>query len=67
MRHLDKTKVLKRALKYILIDKINNKASIFRFKTQIAKEINVSNRTLDRNLPYECKNYIVYSVSNVVF
>jgi hypothetical protein len=66
MRHKETTKVLKRALKYIVIHKPTNKVTIFRFKTQVSDLINVSTRTLDRGLPYESIEYIVYKVSNVV-
>ena len=66
MRHKETTKVLKRALKYIVIDKQTNKVVIFRFKTQVATLINVSTRTLDRQIPYKSNRYEVYLVSNVV-
>jgi hypothetical protein len=66
MRHKETTKVLKRALKYAVIHKLTNKVTIYRFKTQVALAINVSTRTLDRGLPHESIDYIVYKVSNVV-
>lgn len=67
MRHKHTTKVLIRALKYIVINKETNKTYIYRFKTQVADLINVSTRTLDRGLPYQNNKFIVYLVSNVVF
>lgn len=66
MRHKETTKILKRALKYVVIHKLTNKATIFRFKTQVATYINVSTRTLLRGLPYESVNYKVYLITNVV-
>jgi hypothetical protein len=66
MRHKETTKVLKSALKYVVIHKLTNKVTIYRFKTQVALAINVSTRTLDRGLPYESIDYIAYKVSNVV-
>lgn len=66
MRHKETTKVLKRALKYIVIHKPTNKVTIFRFKTQVANHINVSTRTLLRGLPYESIEYKVYLITNVV-
>ena len=67
MRHKDNNKVLKRALKYAVLNKETNKIVIYRFKTQVADLLNVSTRTLDRQIPYKNNNFIVYEVSNVVF
>ena len=67
MRHKDNTKVVKRGLKYAVLDKESKKVSIYRFKNQVAELLNVSTRTLDRKIPYENERYIVYLVSNVVF
>lgn len=67
MRHKDNSKVLKRALKYAVLNKETNKITIYRFKTQVADILNVSTRTLDRQIPYKNNNFIVYEVSNVVF
>ena len=67
MRHKDNNKVLKRALKYAVLNKETNKVVIYRFKTQVADLLNVSTRTLDRQIPYENSSFIVYEVSNVVF
>ena len=66
MRHKDNRKVLKRALKYAVVNKTTNEVTIFRFKTQVSHLINVSTRTLDRQIPYENDNFIAYYVSNVV-
>ena len=67
MRHKDNTKVIKRGLKYAVLDKESRKVSIYRFKNQVADLLNVSTRTLDRKIPYENERYIVYLISNVVF
>ena len=67
MRHKDNTKVVKRGLKYAVLDKEIKKVSIYRFKNQVAELLNVSTRTLDRRIPYENERYIVYLVSSVVF
>ena len=66
MRHKETTKVLKRALKYAVLNKETNKMTIYRFKTQVSEVINTSTRTLDRGLPYENNQFIVYLISNVV-
>jgi len=66
MRHKDTTKVLKRGLKFAVLDKKTSKISIYRFKTVVADLLNVSVRTLDRNKTYENDAYIVYLVANVV-
>lgn len=66
MRHKDTTKVLKRGLKYAVLDKKTNQITIYRFKTVVATLLNVSVRTLDRNKTYENDAYIVYLVANVV-
>ena len=66
MRHKDNQKVLKRALKYAVLDKQNNKITIYRYKTQVATLLNVSTRTLDRQITYQNERYVVYLVSNVV-
>ncbi len=67
MRHKDNTKVLKRALKYAVLNKNTNKVTIYRYKKQVADLLNVSIRTLDRQIPYENKDYNVYLIANVVF
>jgi hypothetical protein len=59
-------KVLKRALKYAVLNKETSVISIFRYKTQVANLLNVSTRTLDRQIPYETDKYIVYLVVDVV-
>jgi len=61
------TKVLKRGLKYAVLNKESKKISIYRYKTAVADLLGVSIRTLDRSIPYETDKYIVYFVSNVVF
>lgn len=66
MRHKDNKKVLKRALKYAVLNKNTKEITIYRFKTQVAELLNVSTRTLDRCIPYETIDYNVYFVSNVV-
>jgi hypothetical protein len=66
MRHKNTTKVLKRALKYAVLDKKTNKITIYRFKTQVANLLNVSTRTLDRTIPYKNDDYEVYLIVNVV-
>lgn len=67
MRHKDNEKVLKKGIKYAVLNKTTNKITIYRFKTQVATLLNVSIRTLDRQIPYENDLFIVYLVSNVVF
>jgi len=66
MRHKETTKILKRALKYAVLNKETNKITIYRFKTQVSEAISTSTRTLDRGLPYENNKFIVYLISNVV-
>ena len=66
MRQKDNTKVLKRGLKYAVLNIDTNKVAIYRFKTQVADLLNVSTRTLDRQIPYKNDKYIVYIISNVV-
>ena len=66
MRQKDNRKVLKRALKYAVLNKNTKEITIYRFKTQVADLLNVSTRTLDRYIPYETIDYNVYFVSNVV-
>ena len=66
MRHKDTTKVLKRGLKYAVLNKKTNKVSIYRFKTVVATLLNVSIRTLDRHTTYENDDYMVYLIDNVV-
>lgn len=67
MRHKDTTKVLKRGLKYAVLDKKTNQITIYRFKTVVADLLNISTRTLDRTIPYKNDYYEVYLVVNVVF
>ena len=67
MRHKNTTKVLKRGLKYAVLDKNTNKITIYRFKSVVATLLNVSTRTLDRGIPYENASYKVYLIANVVF
>lgn len=67
MRHKDNEKVLKKGIKYAVLNKTTNKITIYRFKTQVATLLNISTRTLDRQIPYENDLFIVYLVSNVVF
>lgn len=67
MRHKDTTKVLKRGLKYAVLNKETNKITIYRFKIQVADLLNISTRTLDRKIPYENDKYKVYLIANVVF
>lgn len=67
MRHKDNKKVLKRALKYAILNKETNNITIYRFKTQVSEVVNVSTRTLLRGLPYENDKFIVYLITNVVF
>lgn len=67
MRHKDTTKVLKRGLKYAVLNKETNKITLYRFKTQVADLLNVSTRTLDRSIPYKNDKYEVYLITNVVF
>lgn len=55
-----------KVLKYAVLDKETNKISIYRFKTAVADIINVSIRTLDRQIPYENQRYKVFMVANVV-
>ena len=45
MRHKDTTKVLKRGLKYAVLDKNTNKITIYRLKSVVATLLNVSTRT----------------------
>lgn len=52
-------------LKYVVYDKKTNLGSIYHYKTQISKIIEVSTRTLDRNMPYEDENYLVFQVLGV--
>ena len=66
MRQKDNTKVLKRGLKYAVLNIHTNKVAIYRFKTQVADLLNVSTRTLDRQISYKNDKYIVYIISNVV-
>ncbi len=66
MRHKDNKKVLKRGLKYAVLDKETKKVTLYRFKTQVANLLNISTRTLDRGIPYENDNFAVYLVVNVV-
>ena len=66
MRQKENKKVLKRALKYAVINKQTNKVTIYRFKTQVASLLNISTRTLDRNNPYITNDFEVYFISNVV-
>tara|TARA_R100001039_G_scaffold10623_1_gene5447 strand:+ start:54700 stop:54897 length:198 start_codon:yes stop_codon:yes gene_type:complete len=61
MRH----KKLKREwLNYVLIDKTDQKAIIYRFKTKAAEKMGVSVRTLDRNTTYETEKYIFYTIKS---
>lgn len=58
-------KVKEGFLKYVVYDKKTNLGSIYHYKTQISKIIEVSTRTLDRNMPYEDENYLVFQVLGV--
>lgn len=66
MRHKDNKKVLKRALKYAVLNKDTKEITIYRFKTQVADLLNVSTKTLDRHICYETIDYTAYKVANVV-
>jgi len=66
MRHKDNKKVLKRALKYAVLNKNTKEITIYRFKTQVSALLSISTRTLYRDIPYETIDYIVYKVANVV-
>jgi len=66
MRHLSNKKVLLRSLNYAVLNKNSKEITIYRYKTQVADKINVSTRTLDRNMPYENDHYAVYLIANVV-
>ena len=59
-------KVKVKALKYAVLDKEKGTIDIFRFKTTVANRLGVSTRTLDRQIPYENKQFCVYKVENVV-
>lgn len=66
MRHKDSKKVLKRALKYAVLNKETQKITLLRYKTQVSALIGVSTRTLDRKIPYENNSFGVFEVENVV-
>lgn len=66
MRHKDSKKVLKRALKYAVLNKETQKITLLRYKTQVSNLIGVSTRTLDRKIPYENNSFGLYEVENVV-
>lgn len=66
MRHKDSKKVLKRALKYAVLNKETQKITLLRYKTQVSNLIEVSTRTLDRKIPYENNSFGVFEVENVV-
>ena len=59
---MSKTKVHLHYLKYVLIDKKENKTYIYHYKTQLSEIIGVSVRTLDRKMPYKDDNYEVYPI-----
>lgn len=54
-----------RKIKYVVINKSDNKATLFRYKTQIAEHLVVSTRTLDRKMPYETADFIVSLVNEI--
>lgn len=66
MRHKDSKKILKRALKYAVLNKETQKITLLRYKTQVSALIGVSTRTLDRKIPYENSSFGVFEVENVV-
>lgn len=51
-------------IKYVVIDKKTKKATLHRYKIKISDKIGVSVRTLDRNIPYENENYLVFAVES---
>jgi len=66
MRHKRyKDKVKRTSLRYVLIDKQTNTATIHHFKTDLAQKMGISTRTLDRNLPYSSENWAVYQIKEV--
>lgn len=66
MRQNDNTKVLKRGLKYAVLDKMFNTIAIYRYKKAVSFLIGVSTRTLDRSTCYKTDRYTVYLITNVV-
>lgn len=62
MRHF---KVKTDHLKYILVDKDTLKTEIYHYKTDLAKRLGVSTRTLDRNLPYETEKHLILTVGDL--
>lgn len=69
MRHNNRKrpteKVLKHHLKYVLIEKETNKASIYHYKTKLAEKIGVSTRTIDRNKYYSNDKYQIYPINSL--
>lgn len=46
-------------VKYSVINKHTKEVHLFRFKTDVAKHLGISVRTLDRNMPYENEKWLV--------
>lgn len=64
-------KLKKEYLKYVLINTDTKKATIYRYKTDLAYFLEVNSRTISRNLTkqgfYTKENYTVYPIKDVKY
>ena len=65
MGHKTVDYMLKKRIKYAVLNKETQKVSIFTFQKDVADLFNVSRKTIYRELPYQNDKYIVYIVDSV--
>lgn len=52
-------------LKYAVYNKKTESGQIYHYKTQLAELLGVSTRTLDRRMPFEDENYLVFKIERL--
>lgn len=62
MGSIKKDYILKRKLKYGVLDKSSNKITLHFTQKSVAELLKVSRMTIYRGLPYETSQYVVYSI-----
>lgn len=65
MGHKKKDLILKRMLKYAVLNKTTEEITIYYYQKDVAELFKVSRKTIYRSLPYENEQYKVYLITNV--
>jgi hypothetical protein len=65
MGHKKKDLILKRMLKYAVLNKTTEEIIIYYYQKDVAKLFKVSRKTIFRNRTYENEQYKVYLITNV--